>query len=225
MFILPFSLALMFGSRFIPKFIIILTGFVIGFSFIYPYLLTVNAFNEFIIKQPNFALPIQVIIAVISAAAFWGLFKILGFLGGFLILGFLSKTLFEIIMKNSQSLQASVSNLPISAQTLGWLVFIGFGIIGGIIVLKKTDEAIQFLSMLVGAVLTSFYTLYAIEVVSKMGNLIRILSQSDQSKEMLSLTNQEMVIFLVFIFIYIFLVYYLTNRAMKRRTKVRESNL
>ncbi len=223
--ILPLSLALMFGSRFIPKFIIILTGFVIGFSFIYPYLLTLNYFNDFIAKQPNMALPIQIIVAIVSAAAFWGLFKILGFLGGFLILGFLSKTLFEIIMNNNQSLQTTISNLSLTPQTVGWLVFIGFGIVGGIIVLKKTEEAIQFLSILVGAVLTSFYTLYAFELVSKTGNIIKILSQSDKSKVIFSLTNEEMLIFLVFTLIYISIVYYTTNRIARRRANAKESNL
>jgi hypothetical protein len=166
-YILPFSLALMFGSRFIPKFLIIVTGFVIGFSLIFPYLLTIQHFNDFITKNPSLSLPIQVIIGVVSAAAFWGLFKMLGFLGGFLILGFLGKALFDIIVKNNSSLNNLISGLSIPSQTVSWLVFIGFGIVGGIIVLKKTEEAIEFLSILVGSALAAFYSVYYFEYLTK----------------------------------------------------------
>ena len=224
-FILPFSLALMFGSRFIPKFIIILTGFVIGFSFIYPYLLTITYFNNMIVKNPSLALPIQVIIGIVSAAAFWGLFKILGFLGGFLILGFLGKTLFEVLLKNNVSLQQSIAKLPISIQTFGWLIFIGFGVIGGIIVLKKTDEAIQFLSIVVGSALVSFYTIYGIEILTKSGNILRILANSPKSGEIISLSKEEMVTFLIFTLVYIFIVYYLSAKALRKRENLREKNL
>ena len=220
-FIFPLSLALMFGSRFMPKFIIIVTGFIIGFSFIFPYLLTINSFSSFITKTPSLSLPIQVIISIITAAAFWGLFKILGFLGGFLILGFLGKALFDMVDKNNVSLQNLVAKTSISPQTFGWLVFIGFGVIGGIIVLRKTDETIQFLSILVGSVLTAFYSLYYFEVLTKMGNMVSILknaSNNGKVKEIISLSSKEMSVFLVLTVVYIFIVYYLTSKAKNRKS-------
>ncbi len=226
-FILPLSLALMFGYKFMPKIIIILTGFVVGFSFLYPYLLSFSSFSDFIEKAPSMALPVQVVLGVVSAAAFWGLFKMLGFLGGFLILGFLAKAAFDIVVNNNSSLQNAILKLPISIQTFGWLVFIAFGIIGGIIVLKKTDEAIQFLSVLVGSALTAFYTLYEIEIFTSKGNIVKILNlpKKPDLKTLPSLSQKEILLFLFLTLIYIFVVYYVSTKMAKSAGKRKEQHL
>ncbi|RKX54160.1 MAG: hypothetical protein DRP50_04790 [Thermotoga sp.] len=196
-----------------PKLIMALLGFVVGFSMLFPYINSFNVVSQFLEKNPNLVLPTQILCGVIIAGAFLSLIKIVGFIAGFLISGFLIKAIFDIVLQNNLASQQAIENLPVNPNTLGWLIFIGVGVIGGIIASRKTEFAIGLLSMILGAFLTAFYTLYGIEVLTKFGNLKAFMN--GKSSNLSTISSTELAVFLGVAFVYFFLVYWLSHRKEK----------
>jgi len=202
---LPFSIALLFASRWFPKVLIAALGFVGGLFFLMPLLKTIPAVNELLVSNPSLDLPIALFVGVICAVVTLGLFKFVFFLGGVLIGFFIGVWLWNIAnpwIIDQIRLQTPGFEIP---QWTVW-VFAGvFALIVGIFAILSHEKTVSFLSILSGALILDFYLLFLLGQSNP--GLFGMITKPSGANEAPALTTNGILVFVGALLVLMFIGY------------------
>jgi hypothetical protein len=202
---LPFSVALLFASKWFPKVLIAALGFVGGMFFLMPVLKSIPAINDFIGTNPSLDLPIAIITGIVCAVVILVLFKFVFFLGGLLIGFFIGVWVWNI---------ASPWVLDqIRAQTPGfeipsWVVWVFAGIIAlliGIFAIVSHEKTVSFLSLLTGSLILDFFLLHFLG--QWRTDLFGTITKPQGVDDIPALTTLGILVFVVALLILMFIGY------------------
>ena len=159
-FSIPIAVAFLLASRLFPKIIISVVGFITGIGLVYPLLSQVEYIKNLIGTNETAQIVFMILTGVVVAAVVFALFKFLFFLVGLLAGFFIGIWLYNII---SPGVYASIlENYPqFSAPAWVPFAFAGFlAVIIGILALISQERAVSLISVVIGALILSFYGIY-----------------------------------------------------------------
>ncbi|HNR63767.1 MAG TPA: hypothetical protein PKM99_05745 [Thermotogota bacterium] len=212
---LPFSVALLFASRWFPKVLIAALGFVGGMFFLMPLLKTIPAVNDLLAGNPSLDLPIAILVGVICAVVILGLFKFVFFLGGLLIGFFIGVWIWNVAnpwIIDQIRTQTPGFDMP---QWIVW-VFAGvFAIFIGIFAIVSHEKTVSFLSILSGALILDFYLLHFLGNFN--ADLFGTITKPSGAEEIPALTTIGLLVFVAALLILMFIGYRFSYSHWGRR--------
>src|SRR6056297_146284 len=159
-FSIPIAFALLLASRLFPKIIISVVGFIAGVGLVYPLIVNVEYIKNLIGGNETAQIVFMLLTGVVIAAVVFALFKFLFFMVGLLAGFFIGIWLYNIV---SPGIFASViENYP-QFEPPVWIpfAFAGFlAVIIGILALISQEKAVSLISVVIGALILSFYGIY-----------------------------------------------------------------
>ena len=159
-FSIPIAAALLLASRLFPKIIISVVGFIAGVGLVYPLIYNIEYVKNLIGTNETAQIVCMILTGVVIAAVVFALFKFLFFLVGLLAGFFIGIWLYNII---SPGIYASVMNNYPQFTAPAWIpfAFAGFlAVIIGILALISHEKAVSLISVVIGALIISFYGVY-----------------------------------------------------------------
>lgn len=159
-FSIPIAVALLLASRLFPKIIISVVGFIAGIGLVYPLIANIEYVKNLIGTNETAHIVFMILTGVVIAAVVFALFKFLFFLVGLLAGFFIGIWLYNIV---SPVIFASViENYPqFSAPAWIPFAFAGFlAVIIGILALISQEKAVSLISVVIGALILSFYGIH-----------------------------------------------------------------
>ncbi len=159
-FSIPIAAALLLASRLFPKIIISVVGFIAGVGLVYPLIYNIEYVKNLIGTNETAQIVFMILTGVVIAAVVFALFKFLFFLVGLLAGFFIGIWLYNII---SPGIYASVMNNYPQFTAPAWIpfAFAGFlAVIIGILALISQEKAVSLISVVIGALIISFYGVY-----------------------------------------------------------------
>jgi len=159
-FSIPVAVALLLASRLFPKIIISVVGFIAGVGLVYPLISNIEYVKNLIGTNETAQIVFMILTGVVIAAVVFALFKFLFFLVGLLAGFFIGIWLYNII---SPGIYASVMNNYPQFAAPAWIpfAFAGFlAVIIGILALISQEKAVSLISVVIGALIISFYGVY-----------------------------------------------------------------
>lgn len=159
-FSIPIAVALLLASRLFPKIIISVVGFIAGVGLVYPLIYNIEYVKNLIGTNETAQIVFMILTGVVIAAVVFALFKFLFFLVGLLAGFFIGIWLYNII---SPGIYASVINNYPQFTAPAWIpfAFAGFlAVIIGILALISQEKAVSLISVVIGALIISFYAVY-----------------------------------------------------------------
>jgi len=159
-FSIPIAFALLLASRLFPKIIISVVGFIAGIGLVYPLIANIDYVKNLIGTNETAQLVFMLLTGVVIAAVVFALFKFLFFLVGLLAGFFIGIWLYNII---SPGIYASIMNNYPQFNAPAWIpfAFAGFlAVIIGILALISQERAVSLISVVIGALIISFYGVY-----------------------------------------------------------------
>jgi len=159
-FSIPVAVALLLASRLFPKIIISVVGFIAGVGLVYPLIANIDYVKNLIGTNETAQLVFMLLTGVVIAAVVFALFKFLFFLVGLLAGFFIGIWLYNII---SPGIYASIMNNYPQFTAPAWIpfAFAGFlAVIIGILALISQERAVSLISVVIGALIISFYGVY-----------------------------------------------------------------
>src|SRR6056297_223478 len=159
-FSIPIAVALLLASRLFPKIIISVVGFIAGIGLVYPLIANIDYVKNLIGTNETAQLVFMLLTGVVIAAVVFALFKFLFFLVGLLAGFFIGIWLYNII---SPGIYASIMNNYPQFNAPAWIpfAFAGFlAVIIGILALISQERAVSLISVVIGALIISFYGVY-----------------------------------------------------------------
>ncbi|HOB16363.1 MAG TPA: hypothetical protein PLO45_00220 [Defluviitoga sp.] len=158
--ILPISIFLLFFSKVSSKISVFLIGLYASYSILIPYLLKISFISDFIKNFHDYSFFIYLIISILFAFVFYQIFKMGFFIGGFLLGGLAGYAIGTFIISSNIEWLESI---PFPPSYIPWIIFSILGLIIAIIFAKNFEAILSVLSVLFGAFILSFYTLYLLE--------------------------------------------------------------
>ncbi len=159
-FSIPVGIALILASKLFPKIIISVIGFIAGIGFVYPLISNIEYIKNLIGGNQTADLLFMILTGIVVAAIVFALFKFLFFLVGLLAGFFIGIWLYNII---SPGIYGSITTNYPEFLAPAWIpfVFAGFlAVIIGILALISQERAVSLISIVIGALIISFYALY-----------------------------------------------------------------
>ncbi|HPE69845.1 MAG TPA: hypothetical protein P5560_10695 [Thermotogota bacterium] len=200
--LLPVSLAMIFGSRWFPKFALVLAGFFGGAFFLYPTLSQIQFLQDFIKSNPNSEMLLVLIVGIVCAIALLFLLKIFFFLAG-LALGFVIGQWLWGLFLQLPGLNTLANSTP-GVIAYGPIIAGGvFGLLLGFYAFFKQDEVVSFFSTIIGSLILGTFSIYGLSLLKPewFGNF----NPDAATQEIVSLPPVTMVIFLVIVLVLVFL--------------------
>lgn len=159
-FSIPIAVALLLASRLFPKIIISVVGFIAGVGLVYPLIYNIEYVKNLVGTNETAQIVFMILTGVVIAAVVFALFKFLFFLVGLLAGFFIGIWLYNII---SPGIYASIMDNYPQFSAPAWLpfAFAGFlAVIIGILALISQERAVSLISVVIGALIISFYGVY-----------------------------------------------------------------
>jgi hypothetical protein len=159
-FSIPIAVALLLASRLFPKIIISVVGFIAGVGLVYPLIYNIEYVKNLIGTNETAQIVFMILTGVVIAAVVFALFKFLFFLVGMLAGFFIGIWLYNII---SPGIYTSIMDNYPQFSAPAWIpfAFAGFlAVIIGILALISQERAVSLISVVIGALIISFYGVY-----------------------------------------------------------------
>ncbi|MDN5360673.1 MAG: hypothetical protein PWQ84_1736 [Thermotogaceae bacterium] len=159
-FSIPIAVALLLASRLFPKIIISVVGFIAGVGLVYPLIYNIEYVKNLIGTNETAQIVFMILTGVVIAAVVFALFKFLFFLVGMLAGFFIGIWLYNII---SPGVYTSIMDNYPQFSPPAWIPFAiaGFlAVIIGILALISQERAVSLISVVIGALIISFYGVY-----------------------------------------------------------------
>jgi hypothetical protein len=159
-FSIPIAVALLLASRLFPKIIISVVGFIAGVGLVYPLIYNIEYVKNLIGTNETAQIVFMILTGVVIAAVVFALFKFLFFLVGMLAGFFIGIWLYNII---SPGIYTSIMENYPQFSAPAWIpfAFAGFlAVIIGILALISQERAVSLISVVIGALIISFYGVY-----------------------------------------------------------------
>ncbi len=159
-FSIPIAVALLLASRLFPKIIISVVGFIAGIGLVYPLIYNIEYVKNLIGTNETAQIVFMILTGVVIAAVVFALFKFLFFLVGLLAGFFIGIWLYNII---SPGIYTSIMENYPQFTAPAWIpfAFAGFlAVIIGILALISQEKAVSLISVVIGALIISFYGVY-----------------------------------------------------------------
>jgi hypothetical protein len=164
-FSIPIAVALLLASRLFPKIIISVVGFIAGVGLVYPLIYNIEYVKNLIGTNETAQIVFMILTGVVIAAVVFALFKFLFFLVGMLAGFFIGIWLYNII---SPGIYTSIMENYPQFSAPAWIpfAFAGFlAVIIGILALISQERAVSLISVVIGALIISFYGVYWLTVL------------------------------------------------------------
>jgi hypothetical protein len=164
-FSIPIAVALLLASRLFPKIIISVVGFIAGVGLVYPLIYNIEYVKNLIGTNETAQIVFMILTGVVIAAVVFALFKFLFFLVGMLAGFFIGIWLYNII---SPGIYTSIMDNYPQFSAPAWIpfAFAGFlAVIIGILALISQERAVSLISVVIGALIISFYGVYWLTVL------------------------------------------------------------
>jgi hypothetical protein len=213
--ILPISIFLLFFSKVSSKISIFLIGVYASYSILIPYLLKIEFISNFINNFYDYSFFIYLTISVLFGFVFYQLFKIGFFIGGFLLGGLAGYSIGTLIISSNNEW---LNNIPFSITYIPWIIFSILGLIIAFVFAKNFEVILAVISVLFGAFILSFYTIYLLEkyagIIIGNNSLIKSFTELSQP-EFLSI----LIIFIILISIGFYTIYKSNQKISKKHAK------
>ncbi|MDY6896097.1 MAG: hypothetical protein SVO01_11895 [Thermotogota bacterium] len=158
--LLPLSLILLLFSKISFKVTIFLLGVYASYSIVIPYLLKIPLISNFVLTFGDYSFFIYLIFSLIFGFVFYHLVNIAFVVGGFLLGGLVGYSIGTFIISSNGEW---LNNLPFPVSYIPWIIFAILGVIIAIIFSKNYQSIISIISVIFGAFILSFYTIYLLE--------------------------------------------------------------
>ena len=159
-FSIPIAAALLLASRLFPKIIISVVGFIAGVGLVYPFIANIEYIKNLIGGNETAEIVFMLLTGIVIAAIVFALFKFLFFMVGLLAGFFIGIWLYNIV---SPGIFASIMEQYPQFEPPVWIpfAFAGFlAVIIGILALISQEKAVSLISVVIGALIISFYGVY-----------------------------------------------------------------
>ena len=209
--LLPISIFLLLLPKISSKVTIFLLGMYISYSIFIPYLLKLPFFANFINSVGDYNFIVFLILSIILAFVFYYLVKVAIALGGFLLGGLIGYFIGSLIISSQAEW---INNLPFPATYIPWIIFAVIGIIIAVVFAKNYSFIISSLSVIFGAFILSFYTIYLLEKYTSV-----VIGDNSLLEGWSFLSQPEFLSIFIVLIIYITIGFYLVFRTNKKTQK------
>jgi len=207
--LLPLSLILLLFSKVSSKVTIYLLGVYASYSIVIPYLLKIPLISNFVLSLGDYSFFIYLIFSLIFGFVFYHLINIAFVVGGFLLGGLVGYSIGTFIISSNGEW---MNNLPFSVSYIPWIIFAILGVIIAIIFSKNYQSIISTISIIFGAFVLSFYTIYLLEKYTSL-----TIGNNSLLNGWENLSQPEFFGIFISLIIYMIIGFYLFLRTYRRK--------